>query len=147
MTTMLAKVLKHTPHCSMVETFFWGLMFFSDLESRSKKVGSASPNRVGSRSRNSMNSPFHILSAIFLGTGGEYGPTSIASVDGAGMVGATEVNGVRGVTAVAGPSSEVAIVADPIVERPRTASVLGKSPKELGPLTSSSPLPMVTTKS
>ena len=100
MTTMLAKVLKHTPHYSMVVTFFWGLIFFSGLESRSKR-----------------------------------------------LVGATDINGVRGVNAIAAPSSEVAIVDDSITERPRTAPVLGKSPKEPGPPTSSSPLPMVTTKS
>ena len=65
-----------------------------------------------------MNPPFHILSAILLGIGGEYAPTSVASVIGAGIVGATEANGVRRVTAVAAPGPGVTNVAcpdDPIV--------------------------------
>ena len=49
MTTMLAKVLKHTPHYSMVVTFFWGLIFFSGLESRSKRLNVTCDINIGMR--------------------------------------------------------------------------------------------------
>ena len=58
-----------------------------------------------------------------------------------GIVGATEANGVRRVTADAAPGPGVTNVAcpdDPIVDMPGTTTDLGKFLKQLEPLTSSS---------
>ena len=76
----LIKELKQTSHCCIVVIFFWSLsLSFPDM--RSSKVTSGAPNRLGSSSWSSMNSPFHIFLASFSGIGGECAPTEAAPLE------------------------------------------------------------------
>ena len=79
----LVYALKHTTHCWIV-VILLASFCLSLLATRSRKVSSGAPNRLGNNSLSSRNSPLQILSASFLGTGGEWVPTATASLEGDG---------------------------------------------------------------
>lgn len=80
MALMVMYVLKHITHCE-ISVIFLHLLSISDFPNTSSSVASGMPNRGGSSSCSSINSPRQILSAILRWIGGEHGPTVIASVE------------------------------------------------------------------